>query len=169
MQNTKKLIIDFLYLDLSSCERCRSTDTVIDEALLDLRGKLPNITVNKTQVGKDETDGSFRSPTIRINGKDIEEILYREFKVKEDQKDNECIPCSDVCGAATLCRVYEYRGRDYNTLPKEMIQEAIARVMGFDFSPKTDQLPQPYRLAGNVAKSKAQGCGCSDECCSDAG
>ena len=98
MKHAKQLTIDFLYLDLSVCDRCKAADKVLDEALSGMRGLLPSrVTVNKFQVSKNEVDESFRSPTIRINSKDIEEILTEEFNVIEDQKDNECKPCSDVC------------------------------------------------------------------------
>lgn len=166
MKTSPKLVIDFLYLDLSSCARCKATDQVLDEALIGLRGKLPpNVTVNKTQVSKDEVDDSFRSPTIRINGKDIEEILHKEFKIKRHQKDNYCGQCSDICGEETQCRVYEYKGRNYDALPKLMIQEAIAKVVGFELSSeqtqKSDSSCTTNRCKdSDVVKSKVAGCGC---------
>jgi len=36
----KKLKIDFLYLDLSTCGRCVSTDNILQEALSELSGVL---------------------------------------------------------------------------------------------------------------------------------
>lgn len=166
MKASPKLVIDFLYLDLSSCARCKTTDQILDEALIGLRGKLPsNVTVNKIQVSKDEVDASFRSPTIRINGKDIEEILHKEFNIKRHQKDNYCGQCSDICGEETQCRVYEYKGKNHDALPKLMIQEAIAKVGGFELSSeqtqKSDLSCTTNRCKdGDVAKPKVAGCGC---------
>lgn len=37
---SKKLSIDFLYLDLSTCDRCMATDSTIIEALAELSGIL---------------------------------------------------------------------------------------------------------------------------------
>lgn len=168
MEDAKQLTVDFQYLDLSVCERCMNTDKVLDEALSDMRGMLPSkVTVNKFQVSKNEVDESFRSPTIRINGKDIEEILHKEFKIKEDQKDNECKPCSDICGENTRCRVYEYRGKEYASLPKEMIQEAIATTLGIELPSEQSESTTSCCADGDIAKSKAAGCGCASDCCGD--
>jgi len=168
MKHAKQLTIDFLYLDLSVCDRCQAADKVLDEALSGMRGLLPSrVTVNKFQVSKDEVDESFRSPTIRINGRDIEEILNKEFNIMEDQKDNECKPCSDVCEEDTLCRVYEYKGKEYTSIPREMIQEAIAKTLGIELPPEQYESTSPCGCApdscddGYVAEYKDSGCGCS--------
>jgi len=168
MKHAKQLTIDFLYLDLSVCDRCQAADKVLDEALSGMRGLLPSrVTVNKFQVSKDEVDESFRSPTIRINGRDIEEILNKEFNIMEDQKDNECKPCSDVCEEDTLCRVYEYRGKEYTSIPREMIQEAIAKTLGIELTPEQYESTASCGCEpvccddSHVAESKDSGCGCS--------
>lgn len=161
MNDAKQLTIDFLYLDLSVCDRCQAADKVLDEALSGMRGLLPSrVTVNKFQVSKNEVDESFRSPTIRINGKDIEEILNKEFNIMEDQKDNECKPCSDVCEEDTLCRVYEYRGKEYTAIPKEMIQEAIAKTLGIELPAGQSESTALCCTDTVVEKSKTTGCGC---------
>ena len=161
MKDAKQLTIDFLYLDLSVCDRCQAADKVLDEALSGMRGLLPSrVTVNKFHVSKSEVDESFRSPTIRINGRDIEEILTEEFNVIEDQKDNECKPCSDVCDEDTLCRVYEYRGKEYTAIPKEMIQEAIAKTLGIELPIEQSESTAPCCTDTVVEKLKTTGCGC---------
>lgn len=38
-KENRKLVIDFLYLDLSSCRRCQATDRVLDHALDEMRGE----------------------------------------------------------------------------------------------------------------------------------
>lgn len=164
IKDVKQLTIDFLYLDLSVCDRCQAADKVLDEALSGMRGLLPSrVTVNKFQVSKDEVDESFRSPTIRINGRDIEEILNKEFNITEDQKDNECKPCSDVCEEDTLCRVYEYRGKEYTAIPKEMIQEAIAKTLGIELTIGQSESTASCCTDTVVEKSKATGCGCAPD------
>ncbi len=157
----KQLTIDFLYLDLSVCDRCQATDKVLDEALSGMRGLLPSrVTINKFRVSKDEVDESFRSPTIRINGRDIEEILFNEFNITRDQKDSECKPCSDVCEEDTRCRVYEYRGKSYESLPMEMIQDAIAKTLGIELpSVQNDESPASCCAGSNITKSDATGRG----------
>ena len=162
MTNVKQLTIDFLYLDLSVCDRCQAADKVLDEALSGMSGLLPSrVTVKKIQVSKNEVDESFRSPTIRINGRDIEEILNKEFNIMEDQKDNECKPCSDVCEEDTLCRVYEYRGKEYTAIPKEMIQEAVAKTLGIDLPIEQSESTASCCTDPVVEKPKTTGCGCT--------
>lgn len=138
VEQDKKLKIDFLYLDLSTCGRCKTADKVLDDALNDLRKELrilKQLTVNKIRITNDEEAKEYnfaRSPTIKINGVDIEKILKgNKFKIT----DNYCGDCSKVCdescsdttGGGTNCRTFEYKGKMYNSPPKEMIKEAILK------------------------------------------
>ena len=140
VKETSKLVIDFLYLDLSLCERCQATDVVLDEVLDELREELKDvkqITVNKIKIlsNKEAKKYDFKSsPTIRINGKDIEEIITGKLEIKE----NYCSSCSDVCCGDTNCRTFEYNGTISNSIPKEMIKEAIMIVLGINSEPKED-------------------------------
>jgi len=76
-----------------------------------------------------------RSPTIRINGVDIEEILAGKLEIK----DSYCEPCASGCGEScpestgggTQCRIVEYKGKVYEAVPKEMIKEAIRKQLAF--------------------------------------
>lgn len=145
-----KLRIDFLYVDLSECERCQSSDEILDEALRELREQIhgtgiSTITINKTKITSDEQaekHGLVRSPTLRINGMDIEEIVNEEYEVK----DNYCPSCKDVTGPECYevtgggndCRVFEYEGNTYETIPKEMIKEAIRKVVGIEEETASD-------------------------------
>lgn len=146
-KENKKLEIDFLYLDLSTCERCQATDKVLDEALDELREELKNvkeIKVNKIKIMSDEEakkHNFVRSPTIKINSVDIEEILTGKL----EEKDNYCESCAGVCGDAcsevsgggTKCRIVEYRGKTYEAVPKEMIKDAIRKVLGIKTTRKS--------------------------------
>lgn len=127
----KKLNIDFLYLDLSCCERCRSTDEELDEVLMELRQELrviDHLTVNKIRISNEEDEkklGLKRSPTIRLNGMDIEEIVTGKIEIS----DNYCGSCSDVCGEETNCRTFEYDGETSENIPREMLREGILKVL----------------------------------------
>src|SRR5665647_3831198 len=50
----KKITVDFLYLDLSVCERCRGTDSNLDDALFDVSAVLSSagfdVVVNKVNI-----------------------------------------------------------------------------------------------------------------------
>lgn len=135
----RKLVIDFLYMDLSSCRRCQATDRILDRALDEMRDELKGVkelTVNKIRVTSDreaEQRNVIRSPTIRINGIDFEEILTGRAEVTE----NCCPDCSQVCGdsmprttdGGTNCRTFRYGGKTYNSPPKEMIKEAVRKSL----------------------------------------
>ena len=126
-----KLNIDFLYLDLSCCERCQSTDETLDEVLMELRQELiviDHLTVNKIRISTKEDENKYglkRSPTIRLNGRDLEEIVSGKLVMS----DNYCGSCSDVCGEETNCRTFEYDGETSENIPKEMLREGILRVL----------------------------------------
>ncbi|MEE9406287.1 MAG: DUF2703 domain-containing protein [Candidatus Aenigmarchaeota archaeon] len=140
MAKNKKLEIDFLYLDLTTCERCKASDKVLDEALDELRAELRTVKelrVNKIRITSDKEAKRYdfvRSPTIRVNGVDIEEILTGNLEIK----DNYCESCEGVCGKScqetsgcgTRCRIVEYKGKTYEAVPKEMIKDAIRKALG---------------------------------------
>lgn len=139
-----ELLIDFLYVDLSECERCQSSDETLDRVLRELREQIHDagistISIHKTKITSDEQAeryGLIRSPTLRIDGKDIEEIVNEDYEVK----DNYCPSCQDVTGpdcyeitgGGNECRVFEYEGETYETIPEEMINEAVKDVVGID-------------------------------------
>ncbi len=138
-KENKKLKIDFLYLDLSTCDRCRVTDKVLDDALDELRKEIRSVkevTINKIKITSNEEAKRYdfvRSPTIRINGVDIEEILSGKLEIK----DNYCKSCASGCGEScseatgggTQCRIVEYKGKTHEAVPKEMIKDAIKKVL----------------------------------------
>jgi len=139
IKETKKLKIDFLYLDLATCDRCQAIDKVLDDALNELEPELRGVEVivKKTKIKNDEEAKKYdfvRSPTIRINGIDIEEILSGKLEVK----DNYCESCASICGdscsestgGGTQCRTVEYKGKIYEAVPKEMIKDAIRKEVG---------------------------------------
>lgn len=123
-QSKKQLIIDFLYLDLSVCERCQCTESNLDAAMKEVSTVLKSagfeIVVNKVNINSKELAIKYEflsSPTIRINGNDI------ELEVKETA----CKECGDLCGDDVDCRVWVYDGNEYTEPPKEMIVNAILK------------------------------------------
>ncbi|WP_296863099.1 DUF2703 domain-containing protein [Thermosyntropha sp.] len=119
---TRKVVIDFLYLDLSVCERCQGTDASLEAALAEVKNILEKddieVEVNKINVINEDLAYKYKfvsSPTIRVNGRDI------QMEVKESS----CTSCGDLCGTDVDCRVWVYKGKEYTEAPKEMIVEAI--------------------------------------------
>ncbi|NYE58413.1 DUF2703 domain-containing protein [Carboxydothermus ferrireducens] len=151
-KNSTRLVIDFLYLDLNVCERCQETDNTLESAIDDVKHVLEmagiEVVVNKINVINEELAKKYRfvsSPTIRINGKDI------QLEVKE----NSCQSCGDLCGDEINCRVFVYKGQEYTSPPKEMIIEAILREV-FGGNEKENQIEdkpeEEYVLPENLKR-----------------
>ncbi|WP_202943741.1 DUF2703 domain-containing protein [Heliomicrobium modesticaldum] len=122
----RRIVIDFLYLDLSVCTRCRGTDANLDEALAEVSQVLEatgvEVIVNKINVKNEELALMHKfvsSPTIRVNGSDI------QMEVRESL----CESCGDLCGDKVDCRVWVYQGKEYTVPPKAMIIEAILKAV----------------------------------------
>lgn len=120
----KHIVIDFLYLDLSVCTRCQGTDTSLDEAISEVSRILEmtgiEVVLNKINVTTQElaiANKFISSPTIRVNGHDIQ----------MDVKESLCESCGDLCGDEVDCRVWVYQGEEYSVPPKAMIIEAILK------------------------------------------
>lgn len=122
----KEITVDFLYLDLNTCERCVSTDSALNEALDTLSGVFQIldylVKVNKKNITSRELAEQYRfisSPTIRVNGVDI----------CSEVKESDCADCGELCGDNVDCRVFTYEGKDYEQPPAAMIVEGILRVL----------------------------------------
>ena len=128
----KYLNIDLLYLDLDVCERCIDTESVLSEAIQEVSRVLETtgveVVLNKIHVTSEEQAvdlGFLVSPTIRLNGRDIQ-MHFRESL---------CDSCATLCDCegGVSCREWEYQGQWYNAPPKGLIVESILReVYGGD-------------------------------------
>lgn len=140
----RKVIIEYLYLDLNTCERCVGTDEVLNEVLDVLKPALQlagyEVVQQKTEMETKELATQYRflsSPTILVNGKDI------CLSVEE----NDCGCCSDICGTDVECRVFRYGDETYEIPPKEMLANAILQTL---FSDRTDDIYSEYVMPGNL-------------------
>ena len=118
--------IQFLYI--LNCPWCLKTKRLLYESLKELKvkGEVEEILVDSEEKSKKYK--FIGSPTIRINGKDIQEKVFKD----------RCLPCEDLakrvkktpefvkkqcqCG----CRVFYYEGKYYSYPPKRMIKEALS-------------------------------------------
>ena len=145
--NDRKLVIDFLYLDLDTCSRCQETDSSLDEAIKDVI-KIVELTgveivYNKVHIDSIEKAVKYSfisSPTIRVNKRDI------QLEVKESK----CESCGDICGEEVDCRVWIYNNNEYNAPPKSMIIEALLRSVYS--SPQFEKEDEEYKLPDNLKK-----------------
>lgn len=125
-EDRKQLVIDFLYLDLSVCTRCKGAENSLDEALKEVSKVLEStgvdVKVNKINVDTKQLAATHKflsSPTIRVNGHDIQMNF----------KESLCESCGDLCGDTVDCRVWIYQGKEYTEPPKEMIVEGILKAV----------------------------------------
>ena len=121
---TKTLRIDFLYLDLNTCIRCRATDATLLEAIELTSPALAavgvDIAMTRTHVTNAEQDrqlGFLTSPTIRVDGEDIAGALL----------ESGCDSCTDncACDGQVDCRDWSYEGQRSTEPPLGLIVEAI--------------------------------------------
>jgi len=122
----KEVAIDFLYLDLNTCERCIATGDTLDEALNALAPAFQamsyTVHVNKVNITTKELAEQYlfiSSPTIRVNGMDICTEL----------KESNCKDCGDLCGDSVDCRVFVYEGSEYEQPPAAMLIDGILKVI----------------------------------------
>jgi len=133
-QQTKKVEIDFMYIDLEVCTRCKGTDRNLETALETVRSVLESggveVGVRKILVDSEHraTELAFvSSPTIRVDGQDIALEL----------RETSCASCGEACGCegGVSCRVWVYQGKEYTIAPVPMIVDAILSAV---YSSKED-------------------------------
>ncbi len=115
------LIIDFLYYDKAACRRCASTNRSVRQTLQELKAADQTMKLRETKLPESKI---HLSPSILINGKDIESMVNR----RKTPASNECADCCRMVGRPVNCRSFTYKGRKYDYIPKGMIKEAIKRV-----------------------------------------
>lgn len=112
------------------CPWCVKTKKLLREALkeLKLKSEVKEILINTKAKAKKY--GFIGSPTIRINGKDIQKVVEK----------SRCLPCEKLAKltkktssfvkeecCSSGCRTYNYKDKQYPYPPKRMIKEALKR------------------------------------------
>lgn len=154
----KQLAIDFLYLDLNTCERCMATDETLKQALEVLSGVFDTLRleakINSVNITSKELAEEYRfisSPTIRVNGVDICSELV----------ESNCADCGDLCGDSVDCRVFVYEGKNYEQPPVPMIVDGILKAIYGEQSQEEDA----YTLPNNLKRFFTGKSGCCDVAC----
>lgn len=160
----EKILVEYLYLDLHTCNRCIGTDAVLDEVIATLTPALRlagyEVEYNKIEMKTAELAERFKflsSPTIRVNGQDI----------CANVKENSCGCCSEISGTDVDCRVFEYNGEIYEVPPKEMLADAILKAV---FGTQKICSCGSYKLPDNLktfykGKDNKSACSCGSTCC----
>lgn len=139
--------VEFLYLDNEVCQRCMGTEEAIYEAVDEVKSIIKNsgyiLSIQKIHIDSIEKAIQHKfisSPTIRINGHDIS-LHTQETK---------CQDCGDLCGCDVDCRVWNYNGKRYDALPKQL---AIDAILGFIYGAKKSKTrAKPYVVPENIVK-----------------
>ena len=166
----KTIRIEYLYLDLNTCDRCVGTDEVLDEVVAVLKPVLElagyQISYQKQEITTAEVAETYRflsSPTILVNGRDIFGAIT----------ESDCGCCGDIAGVQVDCRVYEYEGKTYEVPTKEMLADAILKTI-YTPAPCTCgeyQLPENLKrfFEGKENKAASSCCCCTgtqtEGCC----
>jgi len=131
MSKSQKIIVEFLYFDQSHCLRCQMSEKSLEASLNHLKEAIQEVElevelrkVPLTFEEEAQKKGFTTSPTIKINGKDVEEIIHGEPR----QTKSYCGSCSTFCGEDTECRTFSYDGKTYQYIPRKMIVEAIRKL-----------------------------------------
>ncbi|MFT9057667.1 MAG: DUF2703 domain-containing protein [Ethanoligenens sp.] len=160
----KKILVEYLYLDLQICDRCIGTDQVLDEIMMIITPTIQlagyEVEYHKIEMKTAELAERFRflsSPTIRVNGQDICGSV----------KENACGCCSEISRTDVDCRVFEFDGESYEVPPKEMLADAILKAA---FSSQSSCSCEDYKLPENLrafyeGKRNNEACSCKDGCC----
>jgi len=163
--SVKKVLVEYLFLDLHTCDRCIGTDMVLDEVMMTLTPalKLAGFEVEYNKIEMKTAELAIKhcflsSPTIRVNGQDICGPV----------KENRCGCCSEISGSDVDCRVFEHNGETYEVPPKEMLAEMILRTV-FGKAESGCSCGE-YELPENLkaffeGKENISSCSCGGSCC----
>ena len=160
----RRVRIDFLYLDLTVCPRCRGTDKNLRVALKVLEPVLKAMgvraQVHKTQVKSARQAralGFVSSPTIRVNGRDIAGELRESW----------CGSCSGACedGKPVNCRVWSYHRKRNTQAPVGLIVESVLQQAIGTTKGQNGLHTRGRSVSANLNRyfaAKAPPCGCSN-------
>lgn len=121
------MIMKVQLLYILDCPWCVKTKELIKEGLKELGVKAD---IEEILVDSEEKARKYKfvgSPTVRINGKDVQEEVSKgrclpcEELAEYEEETTEFVKQECICG----CRIYFYKGKQYPYPPKEMIKEAI--------------------------------------------
>ncbi|MGN1141537.1 MAG: DUF2703 domain-containing protein, partial [Oliverpabstia sp.] len=165
LSTSKRLQIEYLYLDLITCDRCIGTDVVLKEVIDMLR---PVLSMAGYEVDYKECEMTtvqiaeqyqfLSSPTIRVNGQDI----------FGDIKESDCGCCGEIAGSDINCRVFEYEGKVYEIPTKEILINAILKNIYAESScacapyVMPDNLKRFYEGKNHNSHSSCN-CGCKEK------
>lgn len=146
----RRVVVDFLFLDRETCDRCAGTGTALEMALDRVAPLLDDlgVDVDVRLVHVDSADAARRtelevSPTVRIDGRDVQ----------PDVVTSTCADCGEYCAddAGVDCRLWTYRGERHATPPAELFVEALLRAaVDRSETAESDHRTDTFRLSGDL-------------------
>ena len=111
-----------------TCDRCHDTGAnlraVVRKLNTSLRSQRVRFRVKETLLKPDRLE---ESNSIIIDGQPLEALLPATRVTS-----TECGSCGELLGQATDCRALTRDGKTHETIPADMIQDALRRVAGGD-------------------------------------
>lgn len=125
----KKIIVEWFRYEKegNTCCRCGDSTEIVRKVVDEFKARNSNLDVELQEysLGEDRID---LSNTVKVNGRDIMDILGEKSRFL-----TACPSCTDLIGKETDCNSYVYHGKIYDSLPDEMLREALYReVFGDD-------------------------------------
>ena len=166
MGHKEVVVVDYLYLDLSVCDRCQGTDERVARAVEQLRPIMDaagyNIVMNKVLIEDERIAERFEfvsSPTVRVNGVDIcPEVL-----------ENECDCCRSISDYDVYCRQFDFNGKLYEVPPVAYIEKRLLEIVFQGERPTYDDyvMPENIRgfLRGKIEKQAKKASAGKSSCC----
>jgi len=117
----KKIIIEWFRYEKEgiTCCRCGDSTEVVRRVVDEVKARDKDLEIELKEYSLDE-DRIDLSNTVKINGRDIMDILGEKKRVL-----TVCPSCTDLIGKETECNSYIYKGKIYDSLPDEMLKEAL--------------------------------------------
>lgn len=161
----RRIAVDLLYLDLSHCTRCRGAHGVLDAALEAVRPALSalDIAVDRreihvTSLEEAQRESFVASPTIRVNGRDIQPEAWQ----------SPCKECGELCNCqdGVDCRVWNWQGEQHLVPPLGLLVAAILSAVNEPDTAEPGASSRAVQEAGQRNLSRFFEAGSSSpECC----
>ena len=119
----KKVIVEWSRYEKegNTCCRCGDSTEVVRRVVDEFKAHNTDLDIELKEYSLDE-DRIDLSNTVKVNGRDIMDILGERQRVL-----NTCPSCTDLIGKETECNTYVYKAIIYDSLPDEMLKEALYR------------------------------------------